>query len=589
MSYYSAEEMKKTLKDYPKFQKRLYCRGFLITNEKQNVNLEYPFYANWKEETIGYSFYMYTHKETYAYTYERNQVIYFIIGHAYDPYNMLVDENEILKKLASAREKSEADYWDAESNLTGVFCVGYVTENQIVYTTDCAGMQLVYHGLISDKLYITSHAKLVADLKGLKQPEYIKRLTTNKYWHYWGTWLPGDLSPFDELKRMVPNHFGSYEKKQNGIEVVRFYPTEKIVETKTQQEYENTIHELGIIIFVDDYMNIMTISACTKKLSDSRKVPREALAYVIDSTGAPVCVLLPFSTWAIFFAGIFWEQSEIVDLGYGSAMATYIHAIPYMFYALVALIIVPLFIFGVIPKLGAMKSAYKRVEETGQVYSKESQKWNKNGNEEVDKEAKIVDFLFPILTMIIVQLTVGDMFIAIIAAILAAGIIYIPRKKMRTNQFCDLWVQGFADSVSALVIIVAALWMRQASADINLPNYVMSVVEPFVNANIYPMVAFVVVAMLGFITGSNWGIPAVCAPIIIPLGAACGANLLIVIVAIVCGGTFCSHACFYSDATVITSSSCGIENMEHVYSQLPYTMIAAGIASILFLIAGFIF
>lgn len=146
MSYYSAEEMKKTLKDYPKFQKRLYCRGFLITNEKQNVNLEYPFYANWKEETIGYSFYMYTHKETYAYTYERNQVIYFIIGHAYDPYNMLVDENEILKKLASAREKSEADYWDAESNLTGVFCVGYVTENQIVYTTDCAGMQLVYHG-----------------------------------------------------------------------------------------------------------------------------------------------------------------------------------------------------------------------------------------------------------------------------------------------------------------------------------------------------------------------------------------------------------------------------------------------------------
>lgn len=358
---------------------------------------------------------------------------------------------------------------------------------------------------------------------------------------------------------------------------------------KTDKSTLLTSWILGIIIFVDDYMNIMTISACTKKLSDSRKVPREALAYVIDSTGAPVCVLLPFSTWAIFFAGIFWEQSEIVDLGYGSAMATYIHAIPYMFYALVALIIVPLFIFGVIPKLGAMKSAYKRVEETGQVYSKESQKWNKNGNEEVDKEAKIVDFLFPILTMIIVQLTVGDMFIAIIAAILAAGIIYIPRKKMRTNQFCDLWVQGFADSVSALVIIVAALWMRQASADINLPNYVMSVVEPFVNANIYPMVAFVVVAMLGFITGSNWGIPAVCAPIIIPLGAACGANLLIVIAAIVCGGTFCSHACFYSDATVITSSSCGIENMEHVYSQLPYTMIAAGIASILFLIAGFIF
>lgn len=85
------------------------------------------------------------------------------------------------------------------------------------------------------------------------------------------------------------------------------------------------------------------------------------------------------------------------------------------------------------------------------------------------------------------------------------------------------------------------------------------------------------------------GIPAVCAPIIIPLGAACGANLLSVMAAIVCGGTFCSHACFYSDATVITSASCGIENMDHVYSQLPYTIISAVIASILFLVSGYLF
>lgn len=114
---------------------------------------------------------------------------------------------------------------------------------------------------------------------------------------------------------------------------------------------------LGIIIFVDDYMNIMTISVCTKQLSDNRKCPREALAYVIDSTGAPVCVLLPFSTWAIFFAGVFYEQSEIVALGYGDAMTTYIHAIPYMFYAIVTVVIVPLFAIGIIPRLGAMKAA----------------------------------------------------------------------------------------------------------------------------------------------------------------------------------------------------------------------------------------
>lgn len=346
---------------------------------------------------------------------------------------------------------------------------------------------------------------------------------------------------------------------------------------------------LGIVIFVDDYMNIMTISACTKRLSDIRKVPREALAYVIDSTGAPVCVLLPFSTWAVFFAGVFYEQQEIVDLGYGSAMQAYIHAIPYMFYAIVAVIIVPLFILGVIPKIGAMKKSYERVRTTGNVYSRESEYLNKQIDDDTSVDSKMVDFLIPIATMIIIQLSTGDMFVAVVAAILAAAVIYIPRKRVGANEFCDLWVQGFADSVAALMIIVAALWMRRASADLNLPNYVIGLVKPFVTPHIYPMLAFIVVAVLGFITGSNWGIPAVCAPIIIPLGAACGANLLAVMAAIVCGGTFCSHACFYSDATVITSNSCGIKNMEHVYSQLPYTLIAAGIACILFFIVGFIF
>ena len=139
------------------------------------------------------------------------------------------------------------------------------------------------------------------------------------------------------------------------------------------------------------------------------------------------------------------------------------------------------------------------------------------------------------------------------------------------------------------MIIVAALWMRQASADLNLPNYVIGIAQPFVTASIYPMVAFIIVAALGFITGSNWGIPAVCAPIIIPLGVACGANMLAVIAAIVCGGTFCSHACFYSDATVITSSACGIDNMDHVYTQLPYALLSAVVASVMFLFAGIFF
>lgn len=348
---------------------------------------------------------------------------------------------------------------------------------------------------------------------------------------------------------------------------------------------------LGIIIFIDDYMNILTVSACTKRLSDERKSPREALAYIIDSTGAPVCVLLPFSTWAIFFSGIFYEQESVRELGYGSAIQTYIHTIPYMFYAIVAVIIVPLFIFGIIPKLGKMKEAYERTRTTGKLYSEESEKYNLKEEKaigEIDQNANILDFILPMAVMIIVQLTMDDMFIALIASILVCGILYIPRKKMKSGEFCDLWIHGFADLVPSLAIIIAALFMRQASADLMLSEYVIRIIEPLASVKLFPMIAFIAVSCLGFITGSNWGIPAVCAPIIIPLGAAIDANLLLVMAAIVCGGTFCSHACFYSDATVLTSSVCGIENMDHVYTQLPYAMLSLIISCVAFLVAGLI-
>lgn len=346
---------------------------------------------------------------------------------------------------------------------------------------------------------------------------------------------------------------------------------------------------LGIVIFIDDYMNILTISACTKQLADKRKTPREALAYVIDSTGAPVCVLLPFSTWAIFFAGVFYEQESVKALGYANAIQTYIHVIPFIFYAIVAVVVVPMFILGIIPKMGAMKKAYERTEQTGRLYSEASEKLNIDEKLESDEESSLLDFILPIATLIVVQLVTDDMFVGLVIAILVCAIIYIPRKKMTGGQFCDLYVKGFADLLPAVAIILFALLMRQASSDLMLPEYAISIVQQFIRPTLFPVISFIVVACLGFITGSNWGIPAVCAPIIIPLGAALNVNLLLVMAAIVSGGVFCSHACFYSDATVITSSACGIDNMDHVNTQMPYAIMSMLIACICFLIAGFIF
>lgn len=253
MSYYSAERMKKILESYPQYREKLYCRGFLITNQTQRESEEYPFYGNWKVIAINAGnekYCIYTHKDTNAYIYSDpdSECTFFLIGHAYDPFNMRTEEEDILKDLSDAFLRGESEFWDAESNLTGVFCVGYFSKGKVVYSTDCAGMQLVYHGSVENKLYITSHSKLVADLLDLQQTEYVKRLITNRFWHYWGTWLPGDLSPFKELRRMQPNFAATYMENTGKISMKRYYPLRKVCETKTEEEYQRTIKELSQIM-----------------------------------------------------------------------------------------------------------------------------------------------------------------------------------------------------------------------------------------------------------------------------------------------------------------------------------------------------
>lgn len=336
---------------------------------------------------------------------------------------------------------------------------------------------------------------------------------------------------------------------------------------------------LGIVIFIDDYMNIMTISSCMKKLCDNRKIPRATLAYIIDSTGAPACVLVPFSTWAVFYASNFYEQKAVQDLGYGSAMGSYIHSIPYMFYASISLIVVLLFALQLIPVIGPLKKEYtvealSAIEESADL----DVKYN-NG--------KLIDFLIPIGLMIVVTI-ISDMFVALIIAIIACFVLYVPRKVISASDFCELWIKGIADLMPTLVILIFAFFMKQACADINLPTYVVDKCLPYVTGSTFPVIAFVLVSILAFITGDSWGVPAICVPIIIPLAAACNANILLTMGAIVSGGVFCSHACFYSDATVLTSTCCDIDCMTHAKTQLPYALISFIICALGFMIVGIV-
>ena len=348
---------------------------------------------------------------------------------------------------------------------------------------------------------------------------------------------------------------------------------------------------MGILIFVDDYLNIMTLSTCMKKLTDRHHVPRETLSYIIDSTGAPVCALLPFSTWAIFFSGLFFAEQGVPELGFDGAIDTFIHVIPYIFYAIAAVIIVPLFSLGVVPKLGRMKKAYQRVQTSGSVYSPESQDLNLEEEEEDEQpqlKGSLMDFLLPVGVLIALAVGTGELFLAVLAAIVTCFVLYIPRKKLSLTRFCDLAMHGFCNMIPTIAIIYFAFVMQEAMTDIGMAEYVINAVTPYMNAQVFPVITFLLVALLNFSTGSVWGIPAIVTPIILPLAFSIGADPMLTMGAIVSGAVLGSHACFYSDATVLTSSCCKMQNMDHALSQLPYAMMAAAISSGGYLVGGFL-
>ncbi|MCD8150924.1 MAG: hypothetical protein LUE92_15480 [Clostridiales bacterium] len=342
---------------------------------------------------------------------------------------------------------------------------------------------------------------------------------------------------------------------------------------------------LGILIFVDDYLNVLTVGVCMKGLYDKKKIPRESLAYVLDSTGAPVCVILPFTTWSVFYANLFYNE-ELVNTNFSSGFNAYIHAIPYLFYPFIAILFVFLFCMGWMPKLGTMKKAYKRVEETGMVYSEASKKYNMD-EPEYTEEGNIWNFLIPIGVLVFLGIYTGEILLGVLAALVVCLVMYVPRKLITMEEFFNCLVSGFGSMLSIFFMLVGAFSLANVCSQMGLTEYLIGLVAPFISAAAFPAIAFLLLSVLAFVTGSNWGMSAVVIPILIPMCAALDGNVILTMAAIISGGAFGSHACFYTDATVLSSNAACIENMEHAMSQWPYVFIAAAISTVLFLVFGF--
>lgn len=341
---------------------------------------------------------------------------------------------------------------------------------------------------------------------------------------------------------------------------------------------------LGLFLFVDDYLNSIAVGAAMRKVTDSFKTSREMLAYVVDSTAAPVSVIIPISTWAVFFGALLIENGVAEE---GQGIQAYIAAIPYMFYAWAAILVVPLVIAGVIPAFGPMRKAEARAAG-GQTVPPEAEHIeaaNRSISAKEGVRGNSAEFLVPMAVLALSTWYFDYDFLKGIYLTLVLYVLMIAvRRTLTVEETYNAVLDGFKTMIEPLAALVAAYLLDEINTRMDLSAYVIDLISPYMTAQLLPVAVFLSMGALSFATGSNWGVFVIVLPIVVTLTEAVGADMTVVIGATLSASTFGSHACFYTDATVLTAQATGTTPFQHAITQLPYALIAAFIALIGYLL-----
>lgn len=229
--------LKNKIDNKPDVNKHLFEKGFLITSKIICDLQGFPFYGNWTSSNIK-KFNFIIHNGNSLYTYDNGEKTFFLIGHAYNPFDMNYDENVILKQIAE-----DKNGFKIINQLTGIFALGSVDENgNIFLVNDASGIQNVCYGLINGNLYITSHMRLVGAFEDIETDKYVNRLINYRFYKFMlGNYLPGDITCYTNLKSLIPNTYVLFT--DNGFIVKRFYPDSEIKMCATEQEYHEVIEQ----------------------------------------------------------------------------------------------------------------------------------------------------------------------------------------------------------------------------------------------------------------------------------------------------------------------------------------------------------
>ena len=395
--------------------------------------------------------------------------------------------------------------------------------------------------------------------------------------------------------------------KSGGAQAYGAWATKKIKSRRTS--LISTI-VLGILIFIDDYFNCLTVGTVMKPVTDKYQVSHAKLAYVIDSTAAPVCIIAPISSWAAAVGAVLVSTSY-----FDEPLIAFISTVPFNLYAILSLIMVFVVACTNI-HIGPMGDIEDKAIQTGDLGSVDEDDVNLDSS----IKGKVYDMVLPVLSLIIFSIlamlyTGGffdkaakgylNLFVAfgncnsslalVVGAFLAlifTFILYIPRKIMNFKTFMDSIIDGTKQMVAADTILILA-WTISAicGADyINTGNYVVSLVTSSnISLTILPAIIFAVAAFLSFSMGTAWGTFGILIPIVVPIfaGTAQGEALMIMALgATLAGSVFGDHCSPISDTTILSSTGASCNHIQHVSTQLPYCLVVACCCLVGYIIGG---
>ncbi|WP_300329308.1 Na+/H+ antiporter NhaC family protein [Fusobacterium sp.] len=357
---------------------------------------------------------------------------------------------------------------------------------------------------------------------------------------------------------------------------------------------------LGCLIFIDGYFNCLTVGSVMRPVTDKYKISRAKLAYIIDSTAAPICVIAPISSWAAAVTGFVPGKD---------GFTLFVNAIPYNFYAFLTLIMLILSV-ALKVDLGSMK-IHENNALNGDLFTTEDRSFLIDTDQE-DKKGSVLDLIIPIALLIscciIGMIYTGGFFegasfkeafarsdaslglsTGSIVAMLITMAVYPLRKVLSFRQCINCISEGYKSMVPAIMIFILACTLKSMIDSLGATSYVADLMRTSAGSfsNLLPAIIFLVGCGLAFATGTSWGTFGILIPIVVSVFSDDPQMMIISISACLSGAVCGDHCSPISDTTIMSSAGAQSNHINHVYTQLPYALIVAGISFISYIILGY--